>query len=108
MNPWLALAIFLLSITDDIAVVIYLRRVVAGKRRSASLLSGALTVLISLEIFIYVSDWIYILPNAIGSIVGTWIALWLEEKLPKQKARDSKGRFKTPPPKLLQVEKEIL
>jgi glycopeptide antibiotics resistance protein len=108
MNLWLALAIFVLSITDDIAVVIYLRRVVAGKRKSAALLSGGLTLLISLEVFIYVSDWIYLFPNAIGSVIGTWIALCLEERLPKQTPRTSKGRFKTPPPKLLQVEKEIL
>lgn len=105
MNPWLAVAIFLLSVADDIAVVIYLRRVVAGKRISASLLSGALTVLISLEVFIYVSAWQYIIFNALGSIMGTWFALWLEERLPKQKARDSKGKFKVPPPKILQVEK---
>jgi hypothetical protein len=106
MNPWLAIAIFLLSVADDILVVFYMRRVVAGRRASASLLSGGLTLLISLEVFIYVSDWIYILPNCLGSILGTWIAIGIEERLPKQKARDSKGHFKTPPPKLIQVEKE--
>ena len=108
MNPWLALAIFLLSIGDDILVVYYMRRVIAGKRRVAGLLSGALTGLISLEVFIYVSDYVYIIPNCLGSIIGTWLALWLEEKLPKPIPRDSKGKFRTLPPKILKIEKEKL
>ncbi len=97
MNPWLALVIFLLSVADDILVVYYLRRVIAGRRVAASLLSGALTILISLEVFVYVSNWQYILPNAMGSVVGTWIALKIEERLPKIKPRDSHGRFKPAP-----------
>jgi uncharacterized membrane protein len=106
MNPWLAVLVFVLSIADDIAVVYYLRRVVAGKRRSAALLSGALTALISLEVFIYVENIWYVPFNAAGSIIGTWIALVLDERLPKQTPRTSKGQFKTPPSKVLQVEKE--
>jgi len=106
MSPWIAFIVFGLSILDDVVVVIYMRRVVSGKRLPAALLSGALTALICLEVLIYVRDWIYFAPNALGSIVGTWLALWMEERLPKQKPRDSKGKFKTPPPKVLQVEKE--
>jgi hypothetical protein len=94
MTWWLALIVFALSVADDILVVIYFRRVVAGKRISASILSGALTVLISLEVFIYVSAWQYILPNALGSVIGTWLALKLEDRLPKVRPRTSKGRFK--------------
>ena len=97
MSLFLALGIFLLSVGDDILVVIYLRRVIAGRRVAASLLSGALTVLISLEVFIYVSAWQYILPNALGSVIGTWLALRIEEKLPKVKPRTSQGRFKPTP-----------
>ncbi len=97
MNPWLALAIFLLSVGDDILVVYYLRRVITGRRVAASLLSGALTILISLEVFVYVSNWQYILPNALGSVIGTWLALRIEEKLPKVKPRTSQGRFKPAP-----------
>ena len=77
MNPWLALAIFVLSIADDILVVYYMRRVVAGRKATASLLSGGITLLISLEVFVYVSNLQYVIPNVIGSTVGTWIALWL-------------------------------
>lgn len=95
MNYWMAVLIFVLSIADDILVVYYMRRVVAGKKGIAGILSGALTGLISLEVFIYVSNWVYILPNCLGSIFGTWLALWVEEKLPRQKARDKKGKFKT-------------
>jgi hypothetical protein len=107
MNPWMAILIFILSIADDVLVILFLRRVVAGKRGIAGLLSGALTGLISFEVVIYATEPIYVIPNCMGSVIGTWLAMWLEEKLPKQKARDSKGKFKTPPPKLLQVEKEI-
>jgi hypothetical protein len=96
MNPWLAILVFLLSVADDCLIVFYFRKVVAGRRISAALLSGALTTLISLEVFIYVSNWIYLIPNILGSIVGTWLALWVEEKLPKQKSRDSRGRFRQP------------
>jgi hypothetical protein len=106
MSPWIALIVFGLSILDDVVVVVYMRRVVSGKRLPAALLSGALTALICLEVLIYVNDWIYFAPNALGSIVGTWIALWLEERLPKQTPRDSKGKFKPAPPKALAVEKE--
>ena len=106
MNLWLAILVFLLSIADDILVVYYMRRVVSGKRRSAALISGGLTALISCEVFIYVSQIYYIIPNSIGSIVGTWIAIALDERLPKQIPRTSKGQFKSPPPKVLQIEKE--
>jgi hypothetical protein len=94
MNPWLALLIFFLSILDDVVVVFYMRRVVSGKKGTASILSGALTGLISLEVVIYVADPIYVIPNCIGSVVGTWAALLVEEKLPKTKSRDKKGKFK--------------
>ena len=97
MNPWIALAIFLLSVGDDILVVFYMRRVVTGRRVAASLLSGALTVLISLEVFIYVSNWVYIIPNCLGSVVGTWLALWIEDRLPRVRPRTKKGRFKPIP-----------
>lgn len=97
MNPWIAIAIFLMSVGDDCLVVWYLRRVITGKRKSAALLSGALTALISLEVFIYVSYWIYIIPNFLGSVVGTWLALWIEDRLPKVRPRTKEGRFKPIP-----------
>src|SRR4030043_165243 len=94
MNLWLAIAIFFMSIGDDCLGVWYMRRVVAGKRKSAALLSGGLTALIALEVFIYVSDWIYIIPNCIGSVIGTWLAIWIEDRLPRVTPRTKQGRFK--------------
>lgn len=102
---WIAVLVFFLSAIDDVIVVFYLRRVVDGKRISAAILSGALTALIGLEVLIYVSDWLYLAPNVVGSVVGTWSAMLLEEKLPKQIPRDSKGKFKRPPPRELSSEK---
>jgi hypothetical protein len=85
MNLWLALAIFLLSVTDDLLVVWYMRRVVAGKRGIAGLISGILTALISLEVCIYATDVLYIPFNCIGSVIGTWLAIWIDTKWPSLK-----------------------
>jgi hypothetical protein len=102
---WWAIFVFVLSVIDDLLAVIYIRRVATGKRISAALMSGALTGLISAEVLIYVSEWLLIIPNALGSVAGTWLALWLEESLPRQIPRDSKGKFKRPPPREILTEK---
>jgi hypothetical protein len=91
---WLALTIFTFSILDDIGVVFYLRRVVSGKRGMAAILSGILTGIISLEVVIYATDPVYIPFNCLGSVIGTWLAMWLEDRLPRVRPRTNKGRFK--------------
>jgi hypothetical protein len=98
VNPWLAITIFVLSVTDDCLAVWYLRRVVQGRRLVSGLLSGLLTGLISLEVVIYAADPVYVPFNCAGSIVGTVLALWLDERLAPP--RDKGGRFATRPPKL--------
>lgn len=94
MTWWLALLILVLSIVDDIGVVFYLRRVVSDKRGMAAILSGLLTGIISLEVVIYAVDPIYIPFNCIGSVIGTWLAMWLDDRLPRIKPRTKQGRFK--------------
>lgn len=98
MNFWLALAIFLCSIGDDVLCVLYYRRVnVANKILQAGLLSGALTTMVCFSVVFYTSDWRYIIPNVLGSIIGTPLAIWSDTHWPeKQRARDLKGRFKSP------------
>ena len=92
---WLALTIFLFSILDDVGVVLYLRRVISGKRGQAALLSGLLTGVISLEVVIYATEPVYIPFNCLGSVIGTWHAMWLDDNLPKVVPRTKQGRFKS-------------
>lgn len=99
MNPWMAVLIFFLSVADDILVVFYMRRVVSGRRGIAGLLSGALTALISAEVVIYSDAPVYIPFNAVGSVVGTWLAIMIDEKWPPPQPRDKQGKYKTKPPK---------
>jgi len=101
----MAMAVFSLSILDDVGAVFYFRRIVSGKRYMAALLSGALTAMISLEVVIYATNPVYIPFNCVGSVLGTWLAMALDERLPKQISRDSKGKFKKPPPRELLSEK---
>lgn len=84
MNPFLAIAIFFLSISDDVLVVWYMRRVIAGKKRMAGIISGLLTGLISLEVVIYATDISYVPFNCAGSIIGTWLAMWVDSKWPSK------------------------
>lgn len=98
MNWWIAAAIFLMSVGDDCLAVWYLRRVVQGHKVRSAILSGLLTGLISLEVVLYVSENIYILFNCAGSVLGTWIALYLDEGLRPPRTKD--GRYATRPPRL--------
>lgn len=84
MNILIAFLIFFLSILDDIGAVLYVRRIIRGSRVSACLISGALTALISFEVLIYVSDPLYVIFNASGSIAGTFLALWMDDKWPSK------------------------
>ena len=104
MNWLIALAIFLCSIGDDILCVFYYRRVNTNDRKlQASILSGILTATVSFGVFFYVQEIQYIIPNILGSMVGTPLAIWIDSRWPsRKKSRDSKGRFKPPtiPPQM--------
>ena len=101
MNPWIALAVFLTSVADDILYVFFVRRVMNGSRFTAAILSGVLTGLVSLEGYAqYAMHLGYIVANTLGSSVGCPIAMYIEEHWPrkKKKPRDKKtGRFKPSP-----------
>lgn len=94
MNPWIALLILILSLADDILVVFYMRRVIQGSRLTAAVLSGIITAVVSFEVFLYAPSPEYIPFNAIGSMIGTPIAMLLDDRLPRRPRRDEKGRFK--------------
>ncbi len=96
-----ALTVFLLSIGDDILVVFYMRRVQHSDYFWAAILSGVVTLVISLENWIYVPAPQHIPFNSIGSTVGTPLALLIEKYLPKIRPRDKKGKYQPlpiPPP----------
>jgi hypothetical protein len=98
MQTFVALAIFTLSVADDCLAVWYLRRVVQGRRLVSGMLSGLLTGMISLEVVIYAADPVYIPFNCAGSIVGTVLAMWLDDRLAPP--RDRGGRYAARPKSL--------
>ena len=110
MNPWIAILVFLASVGDDVLCVFYIRRTNSGKILQAGILSGLLTALIGLEVLIYVGEWKYLLPNILGSAIGTPIALWIDDKWPAKRARDKQGKFKTPmkTAEIIQRKEELL
>ena len=107
MNLLIGMLVFLLSVSDDLLAVFYLRRVVNGKKYVAGILSGLLTGLISFEVVLYVSDPVYVAFNVAGSCVGTPLAMWADDKWPKSRKRDKQGRFKpAPPAEIIVLKKE--
>jgi hypothetical protein len=74
-----------------------MRRVIQGSRLTAGLLSGIITAMVSYEVFLYAPAPEYIPFNALGSMLGTPIALWLDDRLPRRPRRDEKGKFKNIP-----------
>lgn len=107
MSWLIGILIFLLSVSDDILAVFYLRRVVYGKKYIAALLSGALTALISLEVVLYVGNPIYVAFNIAGSCVGTPLAMFVDDIWPPKKRRTKQGRFKpNPPAEIIVLKKE--
>ncbi len=92
----IALAVFLVSIGDDVLIVFYVRRVMHGQLLIAALLSGAITAMSNFGIVQFSNNWLYSVPNILGSLVGTPLAMLLEQRTPVKKPRDKKGRFKPP------------
>jgi hypothetical protein len=94
---WIGLLILALSIVDDLLVVFYMRRVISGDRVWAGILSGVVTSVVCLEVVLYAPEPYYIPFNAFGSVIGTPLAMFLDDKLPRRRRRDDKGRFKPIP-----------
>ena len=107
MNWLTAFAVFILSLSDDLLAVLYLRRVSKDKKIQAALLSGLLTALISLEVTLYVTDPIYISFNIAGSVIGTPLAMWADDKWPAKRQRNKEGKFVAKPPlEVIKLKKE--
>ena len=96
MDPLLALIIFGLSVVDDILAVWYYRRCnVQDQILQASLLSGLITAVVAVGVIFYCADPWYLVPNVLGSMVGTPLAIWLDRKFPeRKKPRDKTGKFR--------------
>ncbi len=94
MNPWIALAVLLASIGDDILYVFFIRRVMKGSKLSAAILSGILTAVVGFEgYFQYAVNPAYILVNALGSSIGCPLAMWVETKYPSKKKKPPRIRI---------------
>lgn len=107
MNWLTASAVFILSFSDDLLAVLYLRRVSKGKKVQAALFSGLLTALISLEVTLYITDPIYVAFNVAGSVIGTPLAMWADDRWPAKRQRDKRGKFvQLPPIEVIKLKKE--
>ena len=107
MSWLIGILVFSLSLSDDILAVFYLRRVVNGKKYMAAILSGLLTGLISLEVTLYITDPIYMAFNIVGSVIGTPLAMWVDDRWPPKRRRTKQGRFKVnPPAEIIVLKKE--
>lgn len=80
MNPWIALLVFLCSVLDDVLYIFFVQCIVRRRVVHASLLSGSLTGMVSFEVIMYSGMHQYAIPNILGSIIGTPLAMWVESK----------------------------
>ena len=81
MTWWLALIVLAASILDDVLYVFFVNQIFKKRKWRAGLLSGMLTGLVSFEGFMqYTELRAYVIPNAIGSVIGCMLAMWVEER----------------------------
>jgi len=90
MDWRIALGLFGLNIFDDILCVFFTRRTIAGKAIQATILSGTLTLVVSISVINYVENRWYLIPTVIGSMIGTFVAIKLDKHLKKRKRRKRK------------------
>ena len=75
MDPLIAILVFASNVADDALAVLFVRRCAAGKALQASLISGALTLLVAFSVVNYVENKWYLVPILLGSMVGCWVAV---------------------------------
>lgn len=85
MKWGIAIMLFCLNIFDDILCVFFTRRMVAGKALQAAILSGILTFVVSISVVNYVENRWYMIPIIIGSMIGTFIAIKLDQEFKRRK-----------------------
>ncbi len=76
LKVWIVL--FLLNVSDDALATLYIRRVAAGEALQAGVISILLTVAVAYSVINYVKNWRYLIPIALGSGLGTFIAVLLD------------------------------
>lgn len=80
-NWWVALAILLTYILID-GMYAYYTLAIANKKAFASATSGAIMhFLIAIGVLNYVQNYLYIIPIAIGSWIGTYLVVKKEYKI---------------------------
>jgi len=80
LNPIIAILVFLCSVADDVMYVFFVQFIMRKKVIPASVLSGLLTGLVSFGVMMYADLHAYVLPNIIGSVLGTPLAMWVDRK----------------------------
>lgn len=83
MGQWdipTAVFVFLAMVVTDILNVYYVRRVAQGRALQASAVSFSITLVAALVTINYVENKIYVIPVALGALVGTFISIKIDTK----------------------------
>ena len=98
MEIWVAILLFFLNVGDDALAVLYIRRTAEGKAIQASLISVALTLIVAFSVVQYITNYLYLIPIAGGSGLGSYLAV----KWDKAYRRKKYGKRKPKSPDLVQ------
>jgi len=75
MKWYIIIVILLLSFISEIWTVSYLQAASIGQAGKAALYSGLLVLIGAFAVLCYVEDPLYLAPDLIGTVVGTYVAV---------------------------------
>lgn len=75
MNVEIIVLILLLSFISEIWTVKYMKKATDGNAFHAAVYSGLLVLASAVAIICYVEDPLYLIPDAVGTIAGTYYAV---------------------------------
>lgn len=79
-HPWVAVGVFFAYVLVDAMYAYYTLAVAQAKAGRAATVGAFMHFLIALGVLSYVENYLYIVPIALGSWVGTYIVVRREEK----------------------------
>lgn len=74
------LLVFVFMVITDILNAYYVRRVSSGSALQAGLLSMSITLVAAVVTINYVENKIYLIPTALGALVGTYLSVKIDSR----------------------------